>query len=523
MRRSVFVFLSAVLLSLLVVPAINILAAPNRDAIKWKEKAFLYNMDFAARWGARLLYPIGISTDPEQVIVGRDGWIFLGDQYEQTRTVDRRPPSKADYTLGQEIGSATKAWDAYLASKGVKLFKIMIGPNKGTIYPEYLPTWAKTSSPNATDALLDGTGTEYHVDLRGTLLAAKANHSEALYYRTDTHWNSLGAGVAFKAFAQQVGKAAPELRWPSQSAYELSHVDPRGGGDLANFLRLTANLSDSEPIIHASSLSVETKQIDFDSNQELHQGGNPMVGSPTKPLLVFSKGALNNKKLLWLRDSFGTAISPLVAATFSQVLQLHWGEAMKPEGRLVQLVEEWKPDYVFFTVVERASRTLWFTAYPPPVFVPMSSDFKPTRTTTALVSNHLLKNTTNNEFRIVGNDPFVDFVLSTPAKASDFKYLSIDFTCADGSPLVPLQLFWLVDGQPNHDEEHSGRLSFRTGHNLIDLRTIRKWASGTVINRIRVDIDAQNSCGHFKLKNPTLGLNGEFSQGVALEELLKPA
>lgn len=507
MRYRVFAFLSAVLLSLLLVPVINILSAPNRDAIKWKEKNFLYNMDFVSRWAARLLYPLGISTDPKRVIIGRDGWIFLGDQYEQTRTVDRRPPSKADFVVGQEIGSATEAWNAYLSSKGVKLFRVMIGPNKGTIYPEYLPFWAKPSIPNATDALIAGTGAAHYVDLRGALLAAKANQPEALYYKTDTHWNSLGAGIAFQAFAQQVGKTAPEIQWPSQKAYELNRVDPRGGGDLANFLRLTASLADSEPIIHASSLSIETTQSDFDTKQVIRHGGNPMVEAPSKPLLVQSEGALNNKKVLWLRDSFGSAMSPLMAATFSEVLQLHWAEAIKPDGRFVQLVEEWKPDYVFFTVVERGSRAPWFAAYPSPVFVPRGSEFNTTRTTTVIGSNHLLKGTTNREFQIIGNDPFVDFSLLESAKPKKVNYLSIDLTCDDGSPSVPLQLFWLVEGQSYFDEEHSARFSFPTGQNLIDLRTLPKWNFAAVISRIRVDIDAKNSCANFKLNNPSLGLN----------------
>lgn len=507
MRRSVFVFLSAVLLSLLVVPAINILTASNRDAIKWKEKNFLYNTDFASRWAARLLYPIGISTNSKQVIIGRDGWIFLGDQYEQTRTVDRRPPSNADFVLGQEIGSATEAWDTYLSSKGVKLFRVMIGPNKGTIYPEFLPFWAKPSLPNATDALFAGTGAVHYVDLRGALLAAKANQPEALYYKTDTHWNSLGAGVAFQAFAQQVGKAAPEIQWPSRTAYDLNRIAPRGGGDLANFLRLNAQLSDSEPIIHALSLPIETTQSDFDTKQVLHQGGNPAVGSPTKPLLVRSEGALNNKKVLWLRDSFGSALSPLMAATFSEVLQLHWGEAIKPGGRLVQLVEEWKPDYVFFTVVERASRNPSFATYPPPVFAPMGSKFKPIRTTTIVGLNHLSQGRSNSEYQIIGNDPFVDFAVPETIKPKEASHLNIDLSCSDGSKSVPLQLFWLVDGKPYFDEEHSARFSYRTGQNLIDLRTLPKWNSASVVNRIRVDIDAQNSCTHFKLINPNFGLN----------------
>lgn len=500
MRRSVFIFLSAVLLSLLVVPIINILAAPSRDAIKWKEKAFLYNMDFASRWAALLLYPFGISTNPKQVIVGRDGWLFLGDQYDETRTIDRRPPSKADFVLGQRIGSATEAWDAYLSSKGVKLFRVMIGPNKGTIYPEYLPFWAKPSIPNATDALLAGTRAAHYVDVRGALLAAKTNHSAALYYKTDTHWNSLGAGVAFQAFAQQMGKTTPEIQWPSQKAYELKRINPRGGGDLANFLRLTAYLSDYEPIIHASSLSIETTQIDFDTKKVLHQGG-----SPYKPVLVKSVGALNNKKVLWFRDSFGGAMLPLMTATFSEVLHLHWAEAIKPGGRFIQLVEEWKPDYVFFTVVERSSKSPWFAVYPPPVFVPMGSKFKPIRTTTIVGANHLLQGTTNGEFQIIGNDPFVDLAVSEVMKPKEANYLGIDLTCADGSQSVPLQLFWLADGQSYFDEEHSAKFSFRTGQNLIDLRTLPKWSSATTISRIRVDIDAQNSCVQFKLDNPSFG------------------
>ena len=151
------------------------------------------------------------------------------------------------------------------------------------------------------------------------------------------------------------------------AAYEISRFESRAGGDLAGFLRLTASLADSEPKINALNLPVETIQFDFYTKKILHQGGNPPVGSPTEPLLVVSKRALNEKKVLWLRDSFGTAMSPLMAATFSDVVQLHWGEALKPSGKFVQLVEEWKPDYVFFTVVERGARDPIFTAHPPPL------------------------------------------------------------------------------------------------------------------------------------------------------------
>jgi alginate O-acetyltransferase complex protein AlgJ len=505
LRRRVFIFLSAVLLSLLVVPIINTLDAPSRDAVKWKEKSFLYNMDFLSRWAARLLYPLGISTDPKQVIIGRDSWLYLGDQYGQTLTVDRRPPTGADFALSKQIGAATEAWDAYLSSKGVKLFRIMIGPNKGSIYSEHLPVWAKTNTPNSTDALLAGTGTVRYIDLREPLLAAKVTQSEALYYKTDTHWNSLGAGIAFRAFAQQVGLAAPELRWPSETTYDLSRVDPRGGGDLANFLRLKAHLADSEPIIRVADLSIETTQLDFDTKQVVFRGGNPMVGVPSKPVLIKSEGALNNKKVLWLRDSFGSAMSLLMAATFTDVLQLQLAEGLRSPERFIQLVDEFKPDYVFFTVVERDSRAGAFTASPPPVLIPKVSNFKPLRTTVLKETHHLIKGLSEAKYQINGNDPFVDFVLSDAVIPSEVRYLNVNLTCDDGTDSVSIQLFWLEDVRPYYDEQYSVKFTFKTGQNLIDLRTIPKLAGAGAISRIRLDIDAKNSCVNFTLNNPNLG------------------
>ncbi len=506
MKRSVFAFLLSAALVLLAVPAINIMIAPNREAIHLQEKAFLYNMDFASRWTASVLYPFGISTDPKQVIIGKDGWLYLGDLYQATLSDDRRPATESDIQLTKEIGAATEAWDAYLASKGVKAFRIMVGPNKGTIYPEHMPNWAKPAPSNPTDTLFVQSNGEHFVDLRPALLNAKETHEEVLYYKTDTHWNALGAGVALRAFSQQIGKSAPELKWPSEKAYEILRVDPGIGGDLAKFLRLQGSFSERNPILNASMPAVETTQTDFDSKQVLAKGGNPVIASPMTPLLVTSTGALNNKKVLWLRDSYGNSLSPLMDATFSEVLQLHWSEAIKPGGRLAELVEKWKPDYVFVTVVERAARTPWFAIYPPPAFIPDSSEFKVARTSTPVGVHDLIQGPSKNDYQISGTDAFVDFALSNTATQANPQHLNIDLTCADNTASVPLQLFWLEAGQASYDEAHSARFSAPTGQHQIDLRTIPKWNTGATINRVRIDIDAQNVCSHFKLNNPSFDL-----------------
>lgn len=84
MKRNILIFILSIISILLAVPAVNIINAPSRDAINLKEKSFLYNMDFVSRWTAALLYPLGISTDPNQVIIGKNDWLYLGDLYEKT-------------------------------------------------------------------------------------------------------------------------------------------------------------------------------------------------------------------------------------------------------------------------------------------------------------------------------------------------------------------------------------------------------------------------------------------------------
>jgi hypothetical protein len=198
-------------------------------------------------------------------------------------------------------------------------------------------------------------------------------------------------------------------------------------------------------------------------------------------------------------------MSPLMAATFTDVLQLHWTEAIKPGGRLLPLVDAWKPDYVFLTVVERDSRAESFAAFPPPEVLTAGGHLKPIRTTTPVARNDLVHGDSANEHRIDGSDPFIDFVLSDAMTPAEARYLSIDLTCDDGTTLVPLQLFWLEAGNAYFDELHSAHFSVPTGRNLLDLHTLGKWKSARSITRLRLDIDSRKACTRFRLSNPSVG------------------
>jgi hypothetical protein len=362
------------------------------------------------------------------------------------------------------------------------------------------------------------------------MIAERDKHPVSIYYETDTHWNHLGAGLAFRAFAREIARDAPELRWPDEKTYAISRVDPRIGGDLARFLRIPNVFHDEEPITNAFFLPVQTTRYDYDTGKVVQKGGNLPVDSPLRPLLVRSEGALNSAKVLWLRDSFGQAMSPLMAATFSDVMQLHWDEALKPDLRLARLVEAWKPDYVFITVVERSSRDPKLSTPPPAAGAPAVSRTTGEATDAASVAaaaapaaavadvalgatvvatvnaiQHLAADGGEGRYRVQGGDPYVDFAFPTPVDPARTPYLRVSIECDDGSRALPVQIFWLTDGMEYYNEQSSVRMTFDVGTRVFDLRTMSGLARGSAIRRLRLDTDGGAVCARMRLSPPEAG------------------
>jgi len=251
-----------------------------------------------------------------------------------------------------------------LKLKGVRSYQLMLAPDKATIYPEFLPRWADPAADSATSELLANVGQELYVDTRATLLEARSRFSVPLYYKTDSHWNRFGAWLAFRAFSINFSKKESGLRLLSDEQVRVSKISERGGGDLANFLRLKEVLRDKEVSVDiVGENPIETEQYDFETGQLKASGGNPGIMPPRRPLLVKSKHALNNKKVLWFIDSFGYAMAPFMVATFSETLMLHYNST--DPACISRLVDIYKPDYVFITVVERAARNDLFKYLPP--------------------------------------------------------------------------------------------------------------------------------------------------------------
>lgn len=364
LKRRTFLSIGIALGSVLMLPLMNVLGSMQAGrAVSWSAGP-LFSTDVpATSWMNLGLYRMGISTSPNNVVVGRDGWLFLGDAFAETLTATRRGQMPADVEQTGKINAAVTAWDDWMQQRGVKLFRVLLAPNKSSIHADQLPYWAKPASTRPVDGLL-ARGPHF-VDPTAAMLQARSGGQGPLYFRTDTHWTPLGAAIAFQSLQHAVTPHAPDLRWPDHGMLRKVGAHLRKGGDLARFLRLTDQLPELEPTIGLARMSIETVQYDHASDQVLRSGGNPTVRSPPRPLRVVSPKALNARKVLWVRDSFGTALSPIMAATFTEVVQVYWSTALQPPTTLAGLVDAWRPDYVFVTVVERDALHPLF-AVPPP-------------------------------------------------------------------------------------------------------------------------------------------------------------
>jgi hypothetical protein len=114
---------------------------------------------------------------------------------------------------------------------------IVIAPNKQSIYGEYLDNAGSRAKTRLDDLLprLDPQARKMLLDLRKPLRAAKAQDpSMPLYFKTDTHWNDLGAYFGYRAIIEALAKQIPVSNL-SLAAFDqfTTDVKPFIRGDLS--------------------------------------------------------------------------------------------------------------------------------------------------------------------------------------------------------------------------------------------------------------------------------------------------
>lgn len=303
--------------------------------------------DTRLRPASRKAADAAVAREHPGYVKGRDGWLFFTDVQAEDLS----------QSLGRERlqSSEIEEWNAYLsemkaaATRHGGQFYVMVAPAKWDVYPEKMPTWAeKLRGTNSLDLLMSKHPELPFIDVREPLRSAK----EPTYSPLNSHWTNYGGYVAWDAATKCLRAADPDndqLRAPKLSSVEK--ID-----DLNEFAADGVELPDqparTEPVY--SRPHPDTAVTDLDSGDRVEIGADEVVDMTLLPVETRTPGAQTDKTLLVLRDSTGSALSPLWSASFARTVQYqHPVGDMGADVDVAALVDEHRPDITIFTMTER--------------------------------------------------------------------------------------------------------------------------------------------------------------------------
>ncbi|MFI5294030.1 MAG: hypothetical protein ACHQ0Y_03295 [Thermodesulfovibrionales bacterium] len=279
------------------------------------------------------------ATSPtERVVIGEDKWLFYDDPKDGVNLKDYA--GEANFTADELAQIKDKIIKLNERLRANKIhFIVAIIPNKHTIYPEKLPLsvarkGGKITRIGQVSECLIATGVDL-VDLRQKLLSNKSLHSYPLYYRTDTHWNNLGAFLGYEEIMTHVKAFYPIVAPMKLSDFVVRLGNNRDIADLAGFINIQGSITDPE-IILEPKMAKEARPIPV--------AYESMAGCDTVGAMTNDKGL---PKLVMFRDSFADGLIPYLSENFSRSVYV-WKPKMD-----FRVIEQEKPDVVIFEVVER--------------------------------------------------------------------------------------------------------------------------------------------------------------------------
>jgi len=282
----------------------------------------------------------------ENILLGREGWLFtahrsLTDQHRGAMRLNSR-------TLDSYV-AAFRQQRTWVEQQGARHF-LMPLPDKNTIYPEYLPEWARPVQPGRfaqLRAAMTDAG-EPFVDSLPNLAAAK-ERGEWIYWQTDTHWNCLGAYHAYQALMDSVQAAgAPHRKRITNRELGLEARPPSPGGDMSQMLIMEDILLERRDV--GCSL-VFQDPVSF-SAERLKDGAKHrnFIARPKNEVWRYRQDVpVVESRALLFRDSFAHLLMPYLVKSFDELVVAPHGELEFDE----RLVLEHQPDVVIYQFVER--------------------------------------------------------------------------------------------------------------------------------------------------------------------------
>lgn len=261
---------------------------------------------------------------PNQVIEGKDGWLFAGNNYNNVLNNSFGNDDFTEKELNQTI-SFFDELKSFLDSKNIS-FYLVVPPDKNRLYQEFLP-YTLRQQPTKLETLEKALKNETNIELINLykpLLNSKSQHEHYLYLKTDTHWNYYGAHIGYSTIINEINNQHKVNKIP-----------------LDDFMvtEIKTNPMDLSKMINLKNKET-TYKIEHKSNNDLNfvnsTIGNIHIKNKDKPL-----------KTMLYKDSFTNAMMPFFNRTFSEIVYNRNYSLDKNK------IENFKPDILIFEIIER--------------------------------------------------------------------------------------------------------------------------------------------------------------------------
>jgi hypothetical protein len=292
-------------------------------------------------FNAEIKYKILRDKGNNRVAIGKNGWLYLISE-KSNNFNDLMKNNVLDKNSLNKAVNSLKNRAQWCKKNNIK-FIFLICPEKHSIYPEYLPIKRPEGITlrEQFTAELEKNGIDY-IDPTSYLLKIKKDIP--LYYKTDSHWNNLGAYYAFLLLKEKIEKQFPKVTFPSYK-FETQIVKTKGPNDLTELLGIANYEHDADVIFSYKKSKLEniynSKDIisNIDDNLLIESIFTAANGAPVKAVIF--------------RDSFFIALGPFVYPMFSNTYTKWIVNNLMMEEKDKELILKEKPDIVIYEMAER--------------------------------------------------------------------------------------------------------------------------------------------------------------------------
>lgn len=309
----------------------------------------------------------GFETYITDYFAGRESWIKMKNSTEK---VIGKQEINGIFTVKDQMIQAFNEYDKDAVQKSIDAVNafserhseipvyFMLAPTSQEIFSSFLPQTAGLSSQKSfIDHCYGSMKSISSVDVLSTL---NEHRGEYIYYRTDHHWTSYGAFLAYSQLAKKLGYTAYDY-----GSFEIEHASNNFRGTLYSKTldeSITPDIIDyyyltnGEPKVRVTVTGESIDEYDsmyFRDFLEKKDKYSSYLGS-NAPIVTIETDVHNSKSLLVIKDSYAHCLVPFLSKHYSKITMIDMRYINTNYEQLVK-VEDYSQVLFAYNVVTFAS------------------------------------------------------------------------------------------------------------------------------------------------------------------------